>query len=515
MRLIGIGLLAFFLAGVLIVLARSGAFDSAYYRLTGEDRLTIVDYEQAIADGIDLEGADVFAVPLHRGPPAILSGMPSYQNLTFYLPVDARAASGTLELTYSSQVAEGLEGALRVLVNGEKRADLLLLHGTRTERIDIELTSTELSSGTVNVGLSLQGRGAIAECSVEDSIPAVVAIEPESGLRLTLAQPPASTRDKLALLGGRVPIAWPSDDPVRTLQAAARLYQEGFSPVFGSGGMGGEDLARLVAEARSLDPVYISADYPIPLVTEDINSGARQFDRQTVWRYRYRVADLPGRILPGAVDLQLALGPVAGDREHDVTVLLNNHLLFSRHVEIRSDRLSESIPLPAELQGPRNNIEISINAVAPGEARCGKTSQSVAELLPGTALRSSGQKANDALSSLRDRLREHRRIVLRVGDIGRADAQVAAMLLGRLSPRDIEFVATGRGVTVAVRTGDMTAIGLGLKAREGEWVVHPSADPTAEVVAAPASSIGTINGPAVALQIAFPPERAGSGDEAR
>ena len=508
MRLAGLGLLALLLAGLLILLAQTGAFDTSWNRLTGDDHVRIPDYEKAISTISDIEGKDVFAAPVDTGSPPILSGIPSFANLTFHLPVDSRVTGGTLKLTYASQVAEGVEGALRVMVNGVKRGDLLLLDGTRKERVDIELTRTELLSGTVNVGLSLQGRGQIDECSLDDSIPAVVAIEPESGLRLQLDAPVASIADRLALWGERVPIGWPASQELPAVIAAARMFQKGYTPVFAAQGLWNDDLTRLALEAKNLNAADTPPDYPIPLVTQGSNGGARSFDRSTTWRYHYRVADLPDQLLPAALELRLVLGPVSKDRVQDIAVTLNGHYVYSQRIRISSDQLNRAIALPASLQLPRNTIEISLGSVDPGENRCGASNNALAELLPETVLRGGSQTASDPLSTLRTMLHEAGEVRLTGDHLAAADAQLAAMVLGRLDPSNLNFGGDRRAPEIAIVTGDLQAIGTGRRARPGDWVVYPANEGALGVIAIPANEINVIEWPALALVVTFPEDRA-------
>ena len=92
MRMMGVGLLAFLLAGLLILLGQSGAFGTAWDRMTGRDRQQFDDYQAAVAANFDVEGRDVFAAHSDIGSPMILSGLPSYLGTTHRLPVDSRPA---------------------------------------------------------------------------------------------------------------------------------------------------------------------------------------------------------------------------------------------------------------------------------------------------------------------------------------------------------------------------------------------------------------------------------------
>jgi len=186
-RIAGLAVLALGLIGTLIVLGQNGAFDGAWERAAGNDTHRVQSDESVTMADFDLNGTNVLGASTSHGSPIILSGFPSFGSLQFNLPVDARPVSGELDLAFTSLVAAEVEGVLRVSVNGEKRTDFLLKEGENQRSLQLQLTPKDLTSGVLTVGLSLQGRGPIAECSVDDAIAAVVNIDGKSGLRLELA----------------------------------------------------------------------------------------------------------------------------------------------------------------------------------------------------------------------------------------------------------------------------------------------------------------------------------------
>ncbi len=82
-----------------------------------------------------------------------------------------------------------------------------LREGTHDQSFEIQLTPAELAAHQLDISLSLQGRGRITQCNADNSVAAVVEIEPESGLRLALDGPVETALDRLLLTGGRVPVA--------------------------------------------------------------------------------------------------------------------------------------------------------------------------------------------------------------------------------------------------------------------------------------------------------------------
>lgn len=507
MRLIGVGLLAFVLVGVLILLGQGGAFKSGWNKLSGGDQQQFSDYEGTTDKGSDTSGTSVFTKGQDSTTPLILSGLPSYTGLVFRLPTDSRPINGRYELRYSSRVAEGVEGVLRVSINGIKRADILLNQSKSQQKVEIELTASELSSAVLDVGLSLQGRGSIAQCSPNDSIAAVVEIKPESGLRLELAKAVETTNDQLALWGGRIPVSWQArkgnDDTLVTLIHGARLVQKGYSLHFGQNGLDSAALTKLSTEAKAYNDVFLQPAYPIPLTGNNVNQAVRKFDRQTSWRYHYSVKDLPDQILPSALDLRLVVGPTGNDARYDVTVTLNDHMLFSRRLSPQTERVSQSISLPAGLHQADNKVEISLASGDSNYNRCGNDTQSIAELLPETVLRGGGQRASDNLSLLRSKLYAVDKVAL-LGEIDTAvDAQAVAQLLGELDPRGLSFVTGRTAAKIRIISGDIIAAIARESAQADDWIVYRSLDRNGGVVARPVGEIKALSGPAVALLVSI------------
>ncbi|WP_417592189.1 hypothetical protein [Parasphingorhabdus sp.] len=507
MRLIGVGLLAFLLAGVLVLLGQGGAFRAGWNKVTGAEKQQFSDYQGAEERGSDTSGTNVFSPGQYSDTPLILSGMPSYTGQLFRLPIDSRPTSGRYGLVFSSRVSEGVEGVLRVSINGMKRADILLNQSKVEQKVEIELTPTELSSPVLDVSLSLQGRGPIAQCSIADSIAAVVEIKPESGLRLSLAKPVNSTRDRLALWGDRVPVLWNEKkrnaDDLTKIVHAARLVQKGYSLHFGKNGLDSAALSTLSGEAKNNAGSYVTAAYPIPITGRNINSGIRKFDHQTSWRYHYNVKNLPGQTLPSALDMRMAVGPTGNDARYDLTVTLNDHILFSRRLSAQTERINQSIALPAGFHQSDNKMEISLATTDANLNLCGAETPSVAELLPETVLRGGGEKISDNLSFVRTQLHAADTVAL-LGETDTAvDAQAIAQLLGLLDPRGLSFVKGKMPTNIRILAGDIAAAIVEKRARPTDWIIYRSLDRNIGIVVQRVREIDTLNAPAVALLVSL------------
>jgi len=507
MRIAGIGVLALLLVGILIYLGQSGAFDGVRNPTSDRTVARFEDANQTVLANFDTDGSTVFGAPVVQDNPLILSGLPSYAGMEFRLPVDARATSGDLDLVFTSLVAQNVEGVLRVAINGVKRADYLLEAGERNGRLEVQLTPRELASGVVNVGLSLQGRGPIAECTSDDAIAAVVSVNGASGLRLNLSDTPSSVRDRLGLWGDRVPVSWSASanasDKASIIHQAALLSWKGYSPVFAESGVALDDLRSLTNEAKPRSSFTAPAAYPIALLSDPINEGLRKFTRRVNWRYAYDVADLPGGRLPSALDLRMLIGPSTNRLQRDVVVTLNNRLLFSRRIADGAERLNQSVTIPAELHRRVNTLDITVSAYDAQDLRCGDIAQSVAELLPETVLRDGTAQLQDETSALRAVLARLGSARFEAEGLSGPDALASATLLSALAPSQWEVNEAATGVTIRSVPNAAAAASLPQERDMTRWLVYTSAKFGGQVMAQrlPGAPIADVEGLALLVTV--------------
>ena len=503
MRLWGIGLLALVLVGVLMAIGQTGLFAG----LTDRDRLAppyFEDYEAGSIKFISDGGRSVFVAQAHPDTPLILSGLPSYFSKTFRMPVDSRPRSGSYKIYFRVDVAKGAQGALRVTINGIKRGDVLLGEGRNQQQAEIELTPSELAAHQLEIKLALVGRGPLAECTPAEAMAAVVTVLPQSGLHLQLDRPISSLRDKLALWGSLLPVAWKGrDEPadIDTLITAARLLERNQDVYFGEKGLDNKALTDFlkIASAPGFAPDLRvrtgPLTYPIPLVSDVANGGVRRFDRETTWRYSYDVADLPNGELPATLDLRMVLGPLAGTRS-TMVVTLNNSLVFTRALsggrdvddtgrQVRNDfHLNQSIQLPAELHKVRNDLEIALTSYNESDMRCGAQRLIAAEMLP-TSVLQGGSRIILPIMQLRAALAAAQPVKLASDPLSAPDARAATMLLWQLQPSRLRFADSNTRATIQVFSGDVAAKIARLKPGPARWIVSAPQDTRDEVIAQP------------------------------
>jgi hypothetical protein len=509
MRLWVLCLLALLLVGLLVAVEQSGVFDT----VTGRNNRTNIpifqDYERGSIPFVEADGKSVFVAQVDPRSPQILSGFPSYASTKFRLPIDSRPESGTYDLSFSADAVNGAEGALRVTINGIKRADTVLQPGTARQRVRVELTPTELAAGELDVRLALVGQGPLAECTPNQAVAAVLTVLPETGLRLRLDKAPDSVRDRLALWGDLIPVKWngATAPDTATLLNAARLAERGYGLYFGDGGFSAASLADITKGAPVRPDGLQQLSYPIPLVSQVENAGARRFDRETSWRFRYNASQLPGGELPSAVDLRMMLGPVAGTRT-SLFVTLNDHLLLTRALGDTDERFANSLALPAADHLDRNELEITLTSRLADETRCGAMRLIAAELLPDSVLRGGGERLVTEAARLRAALGPQATVDFKTGELSAPQAHSVALLLAGLRPNALKFGGAQPAATVQAITGDLEAAIRRVSPTGQQWLMYFPTDERegASVVPfSPRAALGdtdvallvTINRPAV------------------
>ena len=499
MRLLAIGIVAFLLLGALFVFGRQ-AFQGSDEGLERRETAVFEDTRRLSSQFVDADGDEVFAIPVYREDALILSGLPSYATQTFLLPIDARARAGEYQITVTTRVAEGVEGVLRVSINGEKRGELLLDEGRNRESMQVQLASADLVGETLQIGLSLQGRGPIAECTPDDAIAAVVEVEPETGLALALGGNEPTLRDSIAIHGGRVDGAWPADGAnLRSLVNLARLVDKGYDFTLDDSGLNGDELSVIAREAP-LARAEIAQQWPVSLASDVSNTGVRRFDRYTAWRFDYGVETTARSTLPSTLQLAMRYGPSSEERRHDLAVMVNDRLLLTRSLPQADDAVSEAVAIPAEIQGPENRVEIAISS-AEDEVRCGTVTPSFAELLPETRLAGPGLNLERQLPGIAAQLADAGRVALSGPSLSHGEAERGVRLLASLNPRAINFVTGESDMAIRVVVGDLASQFPRNRPAGNRWLVYRRDGVAGGIVARPATFANARQAGRVALLV--------------
>lgn len=409
MRMIGIGLTGFLLAGVALLLSTMNVLEQGerLVRKIASGPHLVFEHQLAVT----AQDEDTVAI-LSSGQdhPVILSGFPAYQSVAFTLPKDARPTSGYLQINATSQVLAGVEGVLRISITGTRRAEMLLRPGEAGRSLQIPLSPAEFAGDQLVVSLSLQGTDPRQHCGQEDSIAAIVEIETTTALHLTLDRPLTSARDRVHAWGDVVRVSWPAwlkpDEQMRRLVLGAKAKQHGFSTQFLAAGA--EDALTTVALREVLETVpkadNQSPDEAIQLAQGGAYLGLRRFYRSAEWRMRYMLSDGADQHVPSHIDLRMAFGDLFGGHDWSLTVTLNNRLVLQDSFEGRRLDYRERVNLPVDWQKESNQIEVVAATTAPRDGICDQGPELVAEMLQDTRLVAGPDVYRGPVAELRETL---------------------------------------------------------------------------------------------------------------
>ena len=442
MRMIGIGLLGFLLAGVALLLSTMNIWERGQWaarewvngpQLVFEVRATapVVDENQAIITRSN---------PDH---PVILSGLPAYQGVTFDLPVDARPTSGYLQIDATFQVLAGVEGVLRVSIDNVRRGEMLLHPGEAGRSLQVPLSPTDLVRDQLVVSFSLQGEGPGMQCRSDVGLAAIVEIETTSAIFVKLDRPLTTVRDRISAWGQTVRVGWPEwlqpDERVRRLALATAFKQTDVDTVF----IDVQSVDALTTlELREALPAALVDTVPVEVLSwpRDVarrgsNAGLRRFHRKTQWRIVAEANEADAMTLPSRLDLNLALGRQPNESQWVVTITLNDRLLHQDFVDRTETHFATTIALPPDMLAARNTIEVMASTTHTPEGQCNDGPELIAEMLPTTRLYAAEEIYSDDIVRLRNTLADIGSLsVSGPSAMTATDASVVSDLLAEVMP---------------------------------------------------------------------------------
>ncbi|CUH49138.1 hypothetical protein RUA4292_03333 [Ruegeria atlantica] len=455
MRMIGIGLMGFLLAGIALLLSTMNILEQGQrylHEVTSGPQLV---FEHRTPS----EAHDVYeAVVLRADPdhPVILSGFPAYQSVAFMMPVDARPTSGYLQIDATSQVLDGVEGVLRISINNTRRGEMLLRSGEVGRSLQIPLSQTDFAGNQLVVSFSLQGTGPQIQCGSQDGFEAVVEIESTSAVFLTLDRQLHSVRDQVHAWGNVVRVAWPDwlkkDEQLRRLVLATQFQRRGLATVFAPSS---QEPALNTLELRAVLPAFPETDVHGQtvgaLAQKGTNGGLRRFYRQAVWRERFDLGGRSGQYIPSQLDLRMQLGHLMHGQNWSLTVTLNNRLVFQEHTKGSKAEYQTLIDLPVDIQVATNTLEVLATTTAPKDGVCDQGPELVAELLPHSRLIISEMPFANAMSELHNALDSVGPVnIAMTSELTAPDAAAASRMLDLVIPAGVELKPAGRTVHIHV-----------------------------------------------------------------
>ncbi len=496
MRLIGIGLLAFLLAGLALLLARSEmvgqSFRAARTLMDGPQ----LRFETPMAAEAQRGADQAIILRADASAPLVLSGFPAYQGAVFHMPIDARPTSGYLQIDATSQVLDGVEGVLRISIDNTRRAEVLLHPGEAVRAVRIELTPADIARAQLVVSFSLQGTGANLVCTNDHSVEAVVEIETTSAVFLSLDAPLETPRDRVAGWGDQVRLEWTgTTDTLIHAVSAIRLGTNAIIvPEMGLNAQ--EAQAAIDPTAAGVSrPQYAWSDAMAP---EGGLLGLRRFQHSHTWRLRYDFTRAENANRPSVLDLAMLVPAHPQGADWQVTVTQNGRLLSHFTGTADQTRIGARIAIPAA-PGPAHTIEITLTSAFLREGECNDGPELLAEILPETQIVPSNMLFDDPVRALSLALTADV-TVSTPRTLNTAEANVAADLLAALLPHTpINAAQDNATVTILPR-------GARIAVSESHWLVFR--DELGALSAQPAAAFAGQEIQAVSLLVHMPEDAA-------
>ncbi|MEP2027182.1 MAG: hypothetical protein ABJI96_00575 [Paracoccaceae bacterium] len=445
MRMIGIGLMGFLLAGVALLLSTMNILERGQ-RYVSE----LTDGPQLIFEGRKaVPAADDNTATIYRSNPShpvILSGLPAYQGVAFNMPMDARPTSGYLQIDATLQALDRVKGVLRISIDNVKRGEILLRPGEVGRSLQISLSPTDFARDQLVVSFSLQGEGVSSPCSTDEGLEAVVEIETTSAVFLTLDRPLASVRDRVNAWGQLVRVGWPHwltpEERTRRLILASQFKQRDVEVMMvdahSADALTTMELRELLPQFATSEASHDETTLPRLLALKGANAGLRRFQRKSTWRTRFDLRNEKANWLPSALELRLILGRQFNGGRWALSVTLNSRLVHQELIDAGRTDVSTTIALPEDMQSAVNVIEVTAASSGSPEGRCGASPELIAEMLPETRLLVGKTQFSDALTELRLLLSNTGPLSIgAVSSLTAVDAEAAGDILAQLIPADV------------------------------------------------------------------------------
>jgi hypothetical protein len=166
-----------------------------------------------------------------------ISGFPSYGSITLPLIRDTDKRAVRLVLAGTQDVSTGTVAALRVIVNGQRVLERVLVPGAREFRWVVDIPAGIWNDASLRVGFQLHGDLPNELCHNERSIGAVINLSPETGVEMDISGRVSSLRDVVALIPSDVTIAFSESADSNAFfslasRLGARLTRQGYHVEF-------------------------------------------------------------------------------------------------------------------------------------------------------------------------------------------------------------------------------------------------------------------------------------------
>jgi len=425
LRLALVAILAFAVVGTAMVYSRGGDLGESVVALADQARTAVTNVaggnnppvDATVTGSTDVAATELKVLrPLQRSWIG-LAGFPDETQIRFAVPPGVSFTSGELNLAFQSELAEHGDGRMTIAVNGRDREQVVLNSGKASHAVKIALDASDLLGEEVNVTLIGRGNtnsGQICPTDAANSGSAVT-LMPESALSLV-------TYDKIddpetALIAASGPMnlvpGLSTADAAAALWADQQLARAGIASTLDSADQmgtrvlvanvgaapvsrlsdtsfqlaGQPGVERLIAlRAAERQAPALATHWPVDAATLGGETIVKNFRGSKRWTIDYKLADLPGGLMPGRLNLAVKMSELAEDRDWVLRITLNNNLLDSRRIDGKAKSIDLPIDLPADQQGLANRIQIELVDTSPNESICRAGPDAQAQLLPTTTL---------------------------------------------------------------------------------------------------------------------------------
>ena len=497
LRLALVAVLAFAVVGTAMVYSRgddvganiAGMADqvrSSFSRMTGASETGV---DNTVTGSTDVAATQLKVLRPLQGSWMGLAGFPDETQIRFAVPQGVSFTSGSLDLAFETELAEHGDGRMTIAVNGRDRTQVVLNSGKATQTVNVPLDASDLLGEDVELTLSGRGNtnsGQICPTDAANSGSAVTLLpssamtlvtydkveDPETALIAATGPmnlvPGLSGADLAAALwadqqlhrsgiaslvelegaeraGTRVLVANAGTTPI------ARLGESSFQL---AGQAGVERLVALRAAERQAPA--IASYWPVDAATLGSETIVKNFRGSKRWTIDYKLADLPGGLMPARLNLAIKMSELADNRDWVLRISLNNNLVDSRRIDGKAKSVELPIDLPADQQALANRIQIELVDTSPNESICRAGPDAQAQLLPTTTL-TPGAQPSEGWSPLVRELANSGSIGLTVeGKLNAAQGSRASAMLAQFLPigANMAFGEDTSPVTLTVLTGD-------------------------------------------------------------
>ncbi|MFD1745519.1 hypothetical protein ACFSE1_08620 [Rhizobium helianthi] len=501
-----------------VVLSSNRILDAEPRQGTEEAALPEGRYPQRVSEGPNIARIAAPSPQEWRG----LQGFPSQTAVDFRVPVNALNAQ--LQLDLESHLVEGGDGLLRLFINDTQRDAIVLPPGRRLHQLTYNIAAADLAAGHVRVRLEDNGTsnsGSICPTNATN-LGAVVQLLPESGLALTLNEPPTDAQTA-ALLASQPMSIGTQPEPVPAVWASQWLSRQGLATTLVSGEgaevsirpapatealamdekllvvsgtQGLEDLARL--RGATLPDSY-RQPWPLSVAALTSDLATHTFRGSTRWSIGYKLADLPEGRAMEALALKFRLGQLQGENLWTLRVLLNGNLIYAQNYPGNGGEMEVNVPVDPALQQAVNNLTVTLVDNTPNQSICRAGPEAVAQLLPSTVFTPAADPVDDLQSIVRELAAQDAVQVQQAGNLDAATLAEAEGLLELIMPLSLkpQFGGEAARMTVTVGNGQTLPQLIGEQVQAGRQV--------ALVTKGAASSSGSLQVRRLADPAAMPP----------